>query len=296
MSWRLVVIEKGEYLRLKLDNLLVKSGRDEVLIPLSDISMIVIENLDAILTTRLLDACTINNVVVVTCDYKHQPVGIYNGLNTHSRASKVLVKQLKWSDNFKERTWQHIIKAKIFNQIEVLKYLNLDQKNIELLYTYLDDVQIGDATNREGHTAKVYFNTLFGKSFKRDDDTLINGALNYTYSVVRAYFTRMLVGYGYTGLIGLFHKSEYNNFNLVDDLMEPFRPIVDQYVVSLIDEHMYFTLDLRLELLDFLNHNVIYLQKQTTISNCIEKYIQLFMKYCDSNVLIDFTMPNIKYE
>lgn len=290
------MISEGEYLRLKLDNLFVKKGKDDITIPLSDISMIIIENLEAILTSRLLDACAQYNVAVVVCDYKHLPSGIYTGLNTHSRVSKVLQKQLKWTNKFKNDVWQHIVKGKIHNQLQVLIKYNIIEGPIELLNEYCGSVKPGDITNREGHAAKVYFNCLFGLEFNRRSDNLINACLDYSYSVLRAFVARLVVGYGMTGLIGLFHKNEYNNFNLVDDLMEPFRPFVDAYVIKALDRHEAFTLDLRIELVDFLNSDLVYCNQKTIMSSCIEKYIHSFIRLSDDFDLKKFILPEHQCE
>ena len=92
----------------------------------------------------------------------------------------------------------------------------------ELLQGYLEEITYGDATNREGHAAKVYFNALFGKDFTRTDDLLINTALNYGYSILLSAFNREIVLNGYLTQLGLFHDNMFNRFNLASDLMEPF--------------------------------------------------------------------------
>ncbi|MDF9866583.1 CRISPR-associated protein Cas1 [Bacilli bacterium PM5-3] len=292
MSWRVVIIENGEYLRLRLDNLLVKKGKEEYTIPLDDISLILIENLDAILTTRLLDACTQNNIVVVTCDYKHQPIGIYYGLNTHSRASKILRQQIDWTKKFKDITWTEIVKYKILNQRDLLIKYELEIESINLISEYLANIDIGDYSNREGHSAKVYFNTLFGSDFTRQNDDFINACLNYLYSIVRAMFTRLIVAYGFSGMIGVHHKSEYNNFALVDDLMEPFRPFCDDYILSITTSDSIFDLDMRVMLVDFLNKKIVYKNQKVMVANVIDKYIHSFIRYCKNNEVekIDFPL------
>lgn len=290
MSWRTVIIEKGEYLRLRLDNLLVKKGKEEYTIPLEDINIILIENLDAILTTRLLDACTQHNITVVTCDYKHQPVGIYYGLNTNSRSSKILRQQLEWTKEFKDNVWAEIVKHKILNQRDLLIKQKLKTSDVDLLSNYIENIELGDTTNREGHAAKVYFNNLFGNEFTRQDDDVLNACLNYIYAVVRALFTRLIVVHGFSGMIGVHHKSEYNNFALVDDLMEPFRPFCDDYVLSITTSESIFDLDMRVMLVDFLNRKFIYKNQKVLMANIIERYVHSFIRYCQSGDLdkIDF--------
>ena len=128
----------------------------------------------------------------------------------------------------------------------------------------------GDATNREGHAAKVYFNALFGKSFTRTDDLLINAALNYGYSILLSAFNREIVLNGYLTQLGLFHDNMFNQFNLASDLMEPFRPLVDRLVshMTLVEfEHTQ-----KMELVNLMNQEVIINERCELISNAIKIY------------------------
>ncbi len=294
ISWRIVMIEQGEYLRLKLDNLFIQKGEKEYTLPLGDISVVIIGNLDTVVSGRLLDAFTSYNISVVVCDYKHQPSGIFTGLNTHSRASKVLQHQIEWSQEFKDFAWSLIVHAKILNQKNVMERYSDNQKNVELLDNYLYEVAPGDATNREGHAAKVYFNTLWGKDFSRkDEDDIRNICLNYGYSIIRSFFARLAVAHGYTGMIGVHHKSEYNNFNLVDDLMEPFRPIYDQYVLELLEEDSVFDFEMRYRLVGFLDYKIKYEGKRMHMINVIEKYFQSFIRFCRDENASKFIFPVI---
>lgn len=164
------------------------------------------------ITTRLLTACSTYNVVLVICDKKHIPCGMYLPFNQHSRTVKIIRRQIQWGEQDKDKLWQQIIKYKITNQSEILYYFTKNKERYEQLARYVDGVQPGDPTNREGHAAKVYFNTLFGNEFYRSNDCIENAMLNYGYAIVRAYITRSIVSYGYNPGLGIFHKSEYNSF------------------------------------------------------------------------------------
>ena len=295
MSWRIVMIEQGDYLKLKLDNLVVKKEGIEYTVPLMDISMIIISNLNSVVTTRLLDSITKYSISLIVCDAKHLPTGVYNGLNTYSRASKVLKKQLQWNEGFKDFTWKMIVTAKIKNQVSVLKLFEKNCKKIDIVENYIDFIELGDKTNREGHAAKVYFNSLFGIKFTRgDDENIYNMCLNYIYAVVRAFVARLIVAYGFTGLIGIHHKNEYNNFNLVDDLMEPFRPICDKYVLENINEDTVFDFNTRYVLIEFLYKKISYTGQKMMISNVMEKYIQGFIKYCNYGEIEALIFPEVE--
>lgn len=297
MSWRIVMVEHGEYLRLKMDNLYIKKGKSEFTIPLSDISIVLVSNQDAIITTRLLDAFTQYNISLVTCDYKYQPNGIFTGLNTNSRATKIFKNQIEWTNDFKNEAWKKIIYYKIYNQKEVIKNVigNNGIDRINLLEDYLNQIEPGDVTNREGHAAKVYFNTIFGNDFVRDDDVDIrNACLNYIYAIVRAYFARLIVAYGLSGMIGVHHKNEYNNFNLVDDLMEPFRPYCDFYIINNLKNYEAFDLDVRIKLVDVLNHKIKYNEQNVMMCVAIERYIVSFLRYCKTGDIDEFLPPIIE--
>ena len=124
-----------------------------------------------------------------------------------------------------------LTERKIKNQALLLKYYGLEQ--YKLLEGYINELEFNDETNREGHAAKVYFNALFGKSFSRNDDVPVNAALNYGYSLILSCVNREIVCSGYLTQLGIFHDNMFNPFNLGCDLMEPFRPIVDFCVKSM---------------------------------------------------------------
>ena len=139
-----------------------------------------------------------------------------------------------------------------------------------MLYGYMEEVEFGDVTNREGHAAKVYFNALFGKSFTRTDETPTNAALNYGYSIILSIFNREIVSSGYLTQIGLFHDNMFNQFNLASDLMEPFRPLVDEKVIELKPEK--FEKDEKHLMLGLLNKEVEISGKKEVLSNAIKIY------------------------
>lgn len=139
-----------------------------------------------------------------------------------------------------------------------------------LLQEYLGEIEYGDATNREGHAAKVYFNALFGKSFTRTDDLLINAALNYGYSILLSAFNREIVLNGYLTQLGLFHDNMFNQFNLASDLMEPFRVLIDREVIQM--QRKEFTHEEKIQLVNVLNNEVMIDGKTQYVNNAIKIY------------------------
>ncbi|MGE9834036.1 type II CRISPR-associated endonuclease Cas1 [Streptococcus orisratti] len=281
MTWRVVHVNQSEKMRLKLDNLLVIKQGEEYTIPLSDISLIVAEGGDTVVTLRLLSSLSKYNIVLVVCDNEHLPTGIYHAQNGHFRAYKKLQAQMTWTKEQKDRLWQIVTYYKINNQQDVLSMFEKNIEAIQLLSEYKESIELGDVTNREGHAAKVYFNALFGKTFSREtqkETDVINAGLNYGYAIMRAQLARIISGYGLNPLLGIFHKNEYNQFNLVDDLMEPFRQIVDIWVYQKLREQDYLKYEYRLGLTALLNARIRYGNEMCTVTGAMDKYVKGFIK------------------
>ncbi len=275
MAWRNVMIDDGDHLRVYLDNIEIHKGENKYTLPLSDIGIIVLDGMTTSITTRLLSVCSLYNVVLVTCDKKHLPVGMYLPFNQHSRVVKIINKQIRWNNSKKRRLWKQIIRYKINNQSEIMYYYTLNEEKYLLLQGYARDVKIGDETNREGHAAKVYFNTLFGNAFYRDADCIENAMMNYGYAIIRAYIARAILSYGYNPGLGIFHKNEYNAFCLADDILEVFRPVVDAYVISyLLNNEVieFLSQEIRAYLIGILSKRVLFEDEYRKISTVINKF------------------------
>ena len=294
MTWRVVHVSQSEKMRLKLDNLLVQKMGQEFTVPLSDISIIVAEGGDTVVTLRLLSALSKYNIALVVCDNEHLPTGIYHSQNGHFRAYKRLKEQRDWSQKQKDKAWQIVTYYKINNQEDVLAMFEKSLDNIRLLSDYKEQIEPGDRTNREGHSAKVYFNELFGKQFVRvtqKEADVINAGLNYGYAIMRAQMARIVAGYGLNGLLGIFHKNEYNQFNLVDDLMEPFRKIVDVWVYDNLRDQEFLKYEYRLGLTDLLNAKIKYGKETCSVTVAMEKYVKGFIKYISEKDSSKFHCP-----
>jgi CRISPR-associated protein Cas1 len=202
-------------------------------IPLEDIRSIMLEDRKSILTSALLSKLAEFNVALYTCDEKHLPNGVMLSYNQHSRALKVLQSQLTVKKPLVKRLWQSIVKRKIENQAACLTLAGCEGERI--LINLVEKVESGDRSFIESQAAKLYFKLLYGRVFNRRTDNFINAAMNYGYAIIRGQVARSLSAYGFLPSIGLQHHSEINNFNLADDLMEPYRPIVDLLVAKELD-------------------------------------------------------------
>lgn len=278
MTWRIVHIKESEKIKLKLDNLEIFKRGKTFLIPLSDISMVILEGKTTI-TTSVLSQFTKFNIALIVCDNKYLPTGILLNYGNYHHCAKRVQEQIKWTEENKKEIWKQIIQQKLQNQIAFAQLKNSPKERIDIMNSLLNELQPGDVTNREGLVAKVYFNSLYGMKFTREDDCLVNGAMDYGYAIVRAAMARIVVGQGLMSMIGIFYRNEFNSFNLVDDLMEPFRPIMDYWIDKyIISEYEFLTYEARLKMIDFLNQPMRYGSKKSTVDQVMQKYVSNFLK------------------
>ncbi len=230
MSWRTVIISNQAKLDYKMGYMVVR-GMDTKRILVDEIAVLVIENPAISITGCLLEFLMEKKVKVIFCDSKRNPSSeLIPHHGSHDSSAKIRL-QMQWSDDIKALIWREIISEKIRKQSDYLMELDKSQE-AELLRSYIGQVEMLDATNREGHAAKVYFNALFGMDFTRSEETPINAALNYGYSIILSAFNREVSSNGYLTQLGIFHSNMFNHFNLACDLMEPFRIMVDRLVKS----------------------------------------------------------------
>lgn len=283
MGWRIVHVKEGDILRLRLDNLEIHKKENKVYIPLTDITMVVLEGNRTMITTKLLSSLSQNNVGLVICDDKYLPVGIYLPYGQYHHYSKRVIRQAEWTPKQKGLIWQNVIGQKMNNQLDYAKYAGVDEDRLDLMQDLIGNLLVGDTTNREGPVAKVYFDSLYGKSFTRDDDDLINAAMNFGYAILRSCMARVVVGNGLVTMLGIFHRNEFNSFNLVDDLMEPYRPLMDYWVNKYVidDKQDYLSYEARLKIIEFMNQKIELQNKKMTISNSMQEYVTSFVTAMD---------------
>lgn len=269
MGWRTIVVNKNCKLSYKNDYLVIRSENLQM-IHLSEINLIIIENGMVSITSYLINELINNKIKLIFCDETHNPSGeivpYYSSFNT----SKKIQNQIKWKDDVKDEVWRQIVKCKIHNQAMLLKRLEINE--YEKLLEYEKQVEKGDKTNREGHAAKVYFNLLFGKNFIRGTSNNINSGLDYGYSIILSTINKEVVSKGYITQIGINHKSEFNQFNLTCDLMEPYRPLIDEIVYDSINTD--FDKKQKYKLINVLNNKVTINNRDQYVINAIPIYIQ----------------------
>jgi len=267
MSWRTVVISNSAKLDYQLGFMLVRQS-DTVKIHIDEIEMLIIESTAVSLTAALLSELVKKKVKVIFCDEKRNPSSeLMPYYGAHDTSAKIR-KQIQWTEDNKKAVWTEIVHEKICKQAEHLT--SLKKPEAEMLNQYAMELEFADTTNREGHSAKVYFNALFGKSFTRTEENSVNAALNYGYAFILSCFTRAVVANGYITQLGLFHDNMFNQFNLASDLMEPFRILVDRTVVDMHPEK--FEHDEKMNMLQLLQTEVQIGDRNEFLSNAIKIY------------------------
>ncbi len=280
MSWRTVVISNTAKLDYQMGYMIVRS-KETYRISLNEIYIVIIESTAVSITAALLSELTKKKVKVIFCDEKRNPSSeLISYYGAHDTSAKIR-KQMLWNQEIKTAVWTEIVHAKIHMQAQNL--ISQKKDEAQLLFGYINELEFGDLTNREGHAAKVYFNALFGKDFTRSAESSINAALNYGYSLLLSAFNREISANGYLTQLGLFHDNMFNQFNLSSDLMEPFRPLVDNLVISIRPEK--FEHEEKVKVLELYQKEVSMAGRNEYLNNAIKIYTKsIFDALNDSDI------------
>ncbi|UBY00030.1 type II CRISPR-associated endonuclease Cas1 [Mycoplasmopsis synoviae] len=235
MAKKVVEIKETEYLFFHLNSLIVKKENNKIVLPLSDIDTILISNPYCTISVPLINAIVSNNINLIICNKDFEPnVQLLSISGYYS--NKNFLSQINWTQEFKDKTWEKIIKLKTTNYVNLIYFFGLlNKEDVEKFNFYYKKITPGDKNSMEGHIAKLTFKNLYGSTFNRSDkENGINKFLNYGYTILMTYVSRNLVKKGYDNRIGVFHKSFNNHFALATDLMEPFRFLIDKLVYELL--------------------------------------------------------------
>ena len=292
MGYRIVKINNRCKLETRL-NYLVCVTDHETKILLNEISILIIENQQVCITNALLTELIKHKIKVIFCDEKHNPISELNSYYESYDTYKKIKCQISWKQEIKDRLWAIIIKQKILNQAEVLFRMGKFDC-FKLLRNYASEITIGDSTNREGLSAKMYFNALFDNNFDRKNKNDIrNIFLNYGYSLILSTFNKEIAAYGYLTQLGIHHIGETNPFNFSCDLMEPFRPFVDYLILSCkeLNENNY-----KNKLLELLTSDISYNNRNTIMLNAINFYVLSAVSVLNNENLDLLDNPKFKDE
>lgn len=227
MVWRSVMISLPARLRREHYSLAIDQ-EETAFVPFEDIAAIVLNHREITLTHPVLSACAEYGISLFATGDDHQPSGVFLPFLQHSRSTRLWRLQQGAPRPLVKQLWAALIRAKIHNQAHCLRQAG--KAGHDWLDALAHRVRSGDPERLEGQAAARYFGHLFGPHFSRDLPGFANAALNYGYAVLRGVIARALVAHGLHPSVGLFHASEQNAFNLADDMIEPFRPLVDLHV------------------------------------------------------------------
>lgn len=270
MSFRTVFIESPCRLSYESGYLIVRKEDDTAKVHLSEISSIILQTRQAYISAYLMGELAKAKISLVVPDEQCNPVGQFLPLYGAHNVSKRVVEQLEWGEPIKKRVWQRIVRDKVDEQARFL--LEREYPEGKILHNLIAEVRSGDTTNREAQAARIYFQALFGANFSRDIECSVNAALNYGYAILLSMVNREIVSRGYLTQCGICHRSEYNQFNLACDFMEPFRPAVDRLVVDCVAGE--FDATAKRVLGDIANKGVAYRGGSYRLGSVVSLYVQ----------------------
>lgn len=294
MGYKTIYIRDSEKLRLYLDSLVVETKKGELRFLISDLKYLIIDNYKATLSTQLINKLAENNVAMILCDLSHHPSVQLLPLNGHYASSGILKEQIEWKQDLKKKIHTEIIKEKIQSQIYILEKNQLQEKVIQHLKEFKNEVSLDDSTNREGLAAKMYFREMFGKDFERFNLDIINAGLNYGYAIFRSLIEAIIVSKGLLPNIGIFHRGVTNQFNLADDIIEIYRPLVDDYVLNNLLGKEILTSKNKEELIQLTDVKIEYSNQLQSINNTIEMYIESIMRCFRNDSIDELIIPSLK--
>ena len=273
MGFRTIIIKSKYKLEYSMNHLIARNENEYKEINLDEINSLIIQSTQVAITSSLLANLAEKNINVVICDEKANPTSELINYNGIYDSRDKLIKQFSIGREEIAIVWKEIIKEKIKNQRRIITKYKRDDKIISLFNGYIDGTCDDDITNREGHAAKVYFNTMFGKDFARSNPCDENIFLDYGYTILLSCFNRSIRSIGYYPELGIHHIGKTNPFNLSCDLMEPLRPLVDSYIFNKTVNIKNF----KKEYVDMLNLMVKYDGDSMYLENAIRLYCKMIM-------------------
>lgn len=291
MGWKTIIIGCESKVSLTLNRMRITIDDEYQNIPLSDIDTVIFSHIGVVITIPLLSKLVENNINIIVCDDKNDPIGIFQPFNNHSLVFKRLNNQLNWKLTRKKKFWKIIIEQKIQSEIDALTIEKKNDLIIKQLNVYKDSVYTDDQTNREAIAARSYFQELFGNGFTRDDNNVVNAALNYGYKIIASYISKCITSRGLITQLGVHHIGESNPFNLTYDFIEPFRVFIDLWVYENIKSS--FSTYEKTEIINILNYKINVNHKWIRLCDAIEDIIDSYIAFLDERenniITIDYS-------
>ncbi|MCK5294695.1 MAG: type II CRISPR-associated endonuclease Cas1 [Arcobacteraceae bacterium] len=304
MGWKVIHLTKPCKIKVKNENLVLffYESEDEVKVTLKDIDFILFDNTQFSITGKSIELLAKNNIATLFIDEEFHPSAILTPYHKHSTMTEVAHIQISITKEFKEKVWQDIIISKIQNQAKVLEFFKCD-KYMELKII-ASKVQQYDKNNDEAQSARIYWKYIFNNPrFRREQgaEDIDNSMLNYSYAILRASMARNISASGLLPIFGIWHNNRYNAFNLVDDLIEPFRPICDIYVNILRKRYLnktFLDIQLKRELVALLSFSCVEFKNGTiSLNKAVEQFVINYKKamFADDNLLVIYPTINIDF-
>lgn len=276
MIKRTILVENKSSITTKNQQLVLKSEVRENAIPIEDIGFLVLDHAEIYLSIPAMNLIVENNTAIIICGNNHLPNGMFLNLNSHHIQQEIFKNQIEASIPLKKQLWQQTIIEKIKNQGELLEKVTKNKNTFEFLAS---KVLSGDTTNMEGVAAQQYWKNFPLPNHEKDGikreryGDYPNNFLNYGYAILRAATARALSGSGLLNTLGIHHKSKYNAFALADDIMEPFRPIVDEKVFDIMKQYQEQELNtaIKAELLQMLTQTVYFKEEKSPLMVGLQK-------------------------
>ena len=263
MKDSVIIIDKKCKLTYENNNLVINIESEEQTINFELISTIIIENTSTELSSYLLSELAKNNIDLMICDSRKFPIAKINSFIGTNDSLKKINTQILWSEKSKGIVWQRIVRDKTNMQYKTAIKNNL-------FITAPDEIKEYDSTNTEGRYAFRYFKVLFGYKFTREIECDVNFALNYGYTILSSLVSRIITSHGFLNQVGIFHKGSTNTINFACDIMEPFRPIIDNIVYQ--NKDFKFDKEYKRKLINIHFEKIMYNDKVYTLPDAIENY------------------------
>jgi len=306
MGFKIVHLTRPCKINIKATNMLLHFYDDEseVKVTLRDVDFILFDNTQFSITGQTLHLLSKHNIATLFIDETYHPSAILTPYHQHSTMSEIAHTQVNLPYDFKSNVWQQIIIAKITNQTDVLNFLKIEGG--EQLEEFVSKVKLYDVNQDEAQAARLYWKALFRmQTFRRDQgsEDIVNVMLNYIYSIIRACVAREVSASGMLPVFGIWHKNRYNAFALVDDLMEPFRPVCDLYVKLLLNKKYQgannLTINIKRDLVGVLNSECIIINNGistliTAVGVFVREYKKAMMRG-DTKYLIFPSINHVKF-
>lgn len=292
MKHTFIMIEKKAFLSVHNTQLVIHYNEDEIVIPMEDITVILLDHREITLTKEVFVWALKNNVTLLFTDEKHQPQSTMIPYHGNTLQTKILPYQSGMTNTVKNRLWRMIVKAKITNQNLVLEKQGIVSNKFK---GFIKQVELGDRTNVEAQAARMYFSLLFVENFTRDQEGKdnLNIYLNYTYAIIRGMIARSICATGLHPAFGIWHSNQYDPMPLANDLMEPIRPIADSYIKEYIKNKdlskLTFDKSDRAHFIKVINEVCLVVDKATILDNAVPMYISSF-----KNIVCEEGKPFLK--